>query len=66
MKIPCRNCQYTGTPEMKLGGLICGRCRIILYYPNSTEYNLAWSHGSENLLKILNSKLYWIVKHDIC
>lgn len=32
------DCKHIGRPFIKMGGLICRECRIILKYPNSSEY----------------------------
>lgn len=32
------DCNYIGRPIIKMGGLICRRCRVILKKPGSDEY----------------------------
>lgn len=40
MKLRCHKCGHIDTPTLKMGGLICPRCRVIIKYPGSTEYKL--------------------------
>lgn len=36
----CTQCDHLGPPILKMGGLICEECRVILYYPGTPEYKL--------------------------
>ena len=35
------NCKHKGKRTVKMGGLICNKCREIVAYPDSPEYNKA-------------------------
>ena len=34
----CKRCKHKGVPILKMGGLICEKCRIILFFPDSLEW----------------------------
>lgn len=36
--ITCQRCKHVGTPIMKMGGLICEKCRIIVHDTYSDEW----------------------------
>jgi hypothetical protein len=38
--LKCRvpECGHEGEPKIKMGGLICAKCRIILKWPHEPEY----------------------------
>lgn len=38
MTLQCDKCDHLGEPIVKMGGLICARCRVILKFPNDPEY----------------------------
>jgi ribosomal protein L37AE/L43A len=37
-KYYCSKCDINMVPILKMGGLICSKCRIIIFYPYSVEY----------------------------
>lgn len=41
MNLHCDRCKETHPVVIKMGGLICSSCRIILKYPHEDEYRTA-------------------------
>lgn len=41
MKLKCHKCNHEGEVIIKMGGLICRNCRVILVYPGEKEYTQA-------------------------
>ena len=37
-KYECPKCKHIGMYIIKLGGLICEKCRVILFTPETEEY----------------------------
>lgn len=37
-KVPCHRCKKDVRPIIKFGGILCGECRIIIYYPGTEGY----------------------------
>lgn len=38
MKLKCDRCNHVGTPLIKMGGLICAKCRYVLKLPDTVDY----------------------------
>lgn len=38
MRLKCHQCNRTTKPILKMGGLICANCRVILKYPSDPEW----------------------------
>lgn len=41
MMITCQECKHKGKPVIKMGGLVCSKCRVIIKYPTDPEYKEA-------------------------
>lgn len=44
MKLRCDDCNLTRRPILKMGGLLCSSCRVILKYPGTPEYKEYLDH----------------------
>ena len=38
-KIVCQRCKALNNVRIKMGGLVCNKCNIIVAYPGSKEYS---------------------------
>lgn len=47
MTLKCKSCGHKGKPILKLGGLICSECRIILKTPDTKEWQAAFRKGQK-------------------
>jgi hypothetical protein len=53
MKLECTNdgCGHVGRPFIKMGGLICSKCRLILKTPETPEYKAYLKEMREKIAK---------------